>query len=147
MKKLFIPPTLIAYCILLMIAFYFFIPQFNLIKVPYNLVGILIAFSGFVLMGKSRDLFRKHQTTLKIEKSKYLINEGVFSITRNPMYLGMSILLIGFSIFSTNLISLVLPFTFMKIVSSIFIPKEEQLLFETFGEDYLEYKKKVKRWI
>jgi protein-S-isoprenylcysteine O-methyltransferase Ste14 len=95
MKKLFIPPTLIANCILLMITFYFFVPQFNLIVLPYNLAGIIIAFSGFILMGKSRDLFKKHQTTLKIEKSNYMINEGVFSRSRNPMYLGMSILIIG----------------------------------------------------
>lgn len=147
MKKLYIPPTLIAYSILIMIALYFFAPQFNLIGFPYNLIGILIAFSGFILMGKARDLFKKHQTTLKIEKSNYMINEGVFSKTRNPMYTGMTILLFGFSIFSTNVLALFLPIFFMTIVRLIFIEREEQLMFETFGKDYLEYKKKVRRWI
>jgi len=147
MKNLYIPPTLITYCILIMITLYFFVPQFNLIGFPYNLIGILIAFSGFVLMGKARDLFKKHQTTLKIEKSNNMINEGVFSKTMNPMYMGMMILMFGFSIFSTNVIALFLPFIFMTIVRLIFIIKEEQLMFETFGEDYLEYKKNVRRWI
>jgi len=147
MKKLYIPPTLIAYSILIMIILHFFVPQFNLIGFPYNLMGILIAFSGFILMGKSRDLFRKHQTTLKIEKSNHMINEGVFSKTRNPMYMGMTILIFGFSFFSTNVLAFFLPFFFMTIVRLIFIKREEQLMFETFGNDYLEYKKKVRRWI
>lgn len=147
MKKLFIPPTLIAYSILIMTAIYYFMPQFNLIIMPYNLIGILIAFSGFILMGKARDLFKKHQTTLKIEKSNHLIDEGIFSRTRNPMYVGMSILIFGFSIFSTNILALFIPIIFMSIVRLVFIKREEQLMFEAFGKDYLEYKKKVKRWI
>jgi len=147
MKKLYIPPTLIAYCILIMIALYFFVPQFNLIRFPFNMIGILVSFSGFILMGKSRDLFRKHHTTLKIEKSNHMINEGVFSKTRNPMYMGMTILIFGFSFFSTNVLALFLPFFFMTIVRLIFIKREEQLMFEIFGNDYLEYKKKVRRWI
>jgi len=88
-----------------MIALYFFVPQFTLIGLPYNLMGILIAFSGFIFMGKARDLFKKHQTTLKTEKSNYMIHEGVFSKTRNPMYMGMTILIFGFSIFSTNVLA------------------------------------------
>ena len=115
MKKLYIPPTLIVYSFLTMIALYFFVPQFNLIGFPYNLIGILIALSGFILMGKARDLFKKHQTTLKIEKSNYMINEGVFTKTRNPMYIGMTILIFGFSIISTNVISLFLPFIFVSL--------------------------------
>jgi protein-S-isoprenylcysteine O-methyltransferase Ste14 len=130
-----------------MISLYIFVPQFNWIGFPYNLVGLLISFSGFVIMGKSRDLFRKHQTALKIEKPDHMIKEGVFSKTRNPMYMGMTILIFGFSIFSTNLIALILPFLFLTIVSLIFVKKEEQLLYEAFGNDYLEYKKDVRRWI
>lgn len=147
MRKLFIPPALIAYCMLSMIALYFFAAQYNLMIFPYNLAGIVIALSGFMLMGKARDLFAKHQTTLKIEKSDHLIKEGVFSRTRNPMYAGMSILILGFSIVSTNLIALSLPFIFFVLVSLIFIKKEERLMQDTFGEEYDDYKKKVRRWI
>lgn len=147
MKNLFIPPTLIAYSILIMIALYLYVPQYNLIAFPYNLIGILIAFSGFILMGKARDLFKKYQTTLKIEKSKFMITEGVFSKTRNPMYTGMTLLVSGFSVFSTNILALILPLLFMTTVRLFFIRREEQLMFETFGKEYLEYKSKVRRWI
>jgi protein-S-isoprenylcysteine O-methyltransferase Ste14 len=144
MKKLYIPPTLIAYSILIMIILYLYAPQFNLIGFPYNLSGILIAFSGFILMGHARDLFKKHQTTLEIEKSNCLITEGVFPRTRNPMYTGMIILIFGFSIFSTNVLAMFLPLVFMTIVRLVFIKREEQLMLETFGKDYLEYKKRVR---
>jgi protein-S-isoprenylcysteine O-methyltransferase Ste14 len=130
-----------------MVAIYFLLPQFNMVVFPYNLIGILIAFSGFYFMGQARDLFRKYKTTVKIEKSNHLITEGVFSKTRNPMYIGMSILILGFSIVSTNIISFLLPFVFVIMVRLIFIRKEESMMFESFGEDYLEYKKKVGRWI
>jgi len=147
MKKLYIPPVLIFYSIILITLLYFFAPSFNLIVFPLNLSGILIAFSGFILMGKSRDLFRKYRTTLKIEKSDYLISEGVFLKSRNPMYLGMCILIFGFSVFSTNLVALCIPLIFIMLVGLIFVRKEEKLMLATFGEDYLEYKYKVKRWI
>lgn len=147
MKKLYIPPKLIAYCVLSMIALYFLVPQFNLIIFPYNLIGIFIALSGFILMGKTRDLFKKYMTTVKIEKSNHLIREGVFSKSRNPMYIGMFILILGLSLFSTNVIALVLPIIFLILVRFIFIIKEEQIMLDTFGEEYFEYKRTVRRWI
>lgn len=111
------------------------------------MVGLLVAFSGFMLMGKARDLFKMHATTLKIEKSSHLIKEGVFSKTRNPMYVGMFILILGFSILSTNIIALFLPLTFLLLVGKIFVRKEEKLMQDTYGEEYLEYRKTVRRWI
>ncbi len=126
---------------------YYYVPQYNLIEFPFNLAGVLIAFSGFVLMGKARDLFKKHQTTLQIEKSSHLVVEGVFSKTRNPMYMGMTILVLGFSVISTNILALVLPLLFSTIVGLVFVRKEEKLMFDVFGNDYLEYKKRVRRWV
>lgn len=147
MKYLYIPPVLILYCIFIMVMLYYYVPQYNLIEFPFNLAGVLIAFSGFVLMGKARDLFKKHQTTLQIEKSSHLVVEGVFSKTRNPMYMGMTILVLGFSVISTNILALVLPFLFSTIVGLVFVRKEEKLMFDVFGNDYLEYKKRVRRWV
>lgn len=147
MKYLYIPPVLILYCIFIMVMLYYYVPQNNLIEFPFNLAGVLIAFSGFVLMGKARDLFKKHQTTLQIEKSSHLVVEGVFSKTRNPMYIGMTILVLGFSVISTNILALVLPFLFSTIVGLVFVRKEEKLMFDVFGNDYLEYKKRVRRWV
>jgi len=145
--KLYIPPTLIAYSIVLMLLFHFLLPQFNLIPFPWNLAGILISFGAFMYTGRVRDLFRKYQTTVKIKNSNKLIREGPFSVSRNPMYICMSLLILGFAILSSNLLSLALPLLFVILVSLIFVPKEEKLLEESFGEEYADYKKKVSRWI
>jgi|GEM_PF-4331134 len=88
MKRLFIPPVCVFISFLLIVSFYFLLPGYNLILFPFNLAGLLIAFFGFVIMGKARDLFRKHKTTLAIKRSSFLITEGIFSRSRNPMYAG-----------------------------------------------------------
>ena len=147
LKKICIPPVFVLLSLLLIVLFYFIIPKFNLIPFPFNLGGILIAFLGFSIMGKSRDLFRKHKTTLDIEKSSSLITEGIFARTRNPMYMGMFLLLLGFGICFRNLLSILVPFVFAASIRILFITAEERMLSETFGQHYLDYKKRVRRWI
>lgn len=147
MKKLFIPPVFVLLCFALIILFYFILPQYTVISFPFNLIGVFISILGFVIMGKARELFKKHATTLEIKTSSSLITEGVFSKTRNPMYVGFSLLLIGISICFMNLFSMLCPFLFIGIMNFIFIPKEEKLMFQQFGKQYLDYKTKVNRWL
>jgi len=147
MKKLFVPHTLFIYSAIIIVLFYLFLKQFNIIPYPYNLAGIIIIFFGFTIMRKSRDLFNKYKTTLGHEKSTHLINEGVFSKTRNPMYIGMFFLLLGIGLCFRNLFSLIIPFLFLFITHIAYIPIEEKLMEEKFGEEYINYKKNVKRWI
>lgn len=146
MHKLYIPPVLMVYSGLLMLTCFFLFPQFNLIPIPYNFIGLGIAFYGFFQMGKAHKLFIQHQTTERIAKSSNLIQEGIFGKSRNPMYVSMFTLLLGLSIASTNLISIVLPFLFLLIVFILFVRKEEKMLEENFGQEYLKYKRKVSRW-
>lgn len=146
MRKLFIPPALIAYSIIGTILLAVLLPQFNIIHFPWNLFGLPVAFTGFFMMGKTRDLFRKHLATLRIEQSNTLIQEGLFGKSRNPMYLFMGIMILGFSIVSTNVLSLLLPFIFLALVRYLIISREEKLLEQTFGLEYRNYCKKVRRW-
>jgi protein-S-isoprenylcysteine O-methyltransferase Ste14 len=98
-------------------------------------------------MGKSRDLFKKHQTTLDFDKSSYLITEGVFSKTRNPMYIGMFLLLLGLGVCFLNIFSVLTAFVFLLLMQLVFIPREEKLMAEAFGKQYREYKSQVRRWV
>ncbi len=147
MMKFYIPPALLIYSIVTMVLLYIFIPEFNHISFPINLIGLVISTIGFILMGKVRDLFRKHQTQVKLGKPNFLVKEGVFSKSRNPMYVGMFIMVLGFSIFSTNVLALFLPLIFIILVRVIFIRKEEKIMYRTFGQEYIDYKNKVRRWI
>ncbi|MGD8777502.1 MAG: isoprenylcysteine carboxylmethyltransferase family protein [Ignavibacteria bacterium] len=147
MKRIFTPPFFVLISLILIVLFYFVLPGYNWIPFPFNILGILISLSGFAIMGKSRDLFRKYQTTLAIEKSTFLLKEGIFSRTRNPMYMGMFLLLLGIGICFRNMISVFISLVFFLLMNFIFVPKEEKLMYDSFGQEYLDYKKKVKRWI
>jgi protein-S-isoprenylcysteine O-methyltransferase Ste14 len=147
MNRIVIPPTIVVLSLIIIGGVYFIIPKYNWIPFPLNLAGLIIAFGGFAIMGKARDLFKKHNTNLDIKESSALVTEGVYSKTRNPMYLGMFTLLLGIGICFGNLLSMITPFGFIFAIHFIFIPKEEKMMQDTFGEQYSEYKKQVKRWL
>jgi protein-S-isoprenylcysteine O-methyltransferase Ste14 len=146
MKKLFIPPVFLLLSLLLIPLFYFLFPAFNRVIFPFNLIGLVIVFVGVLCMSKARDLFKKHQTTLEFEKSSFLITGGIFAKTRNPMYTGMFLLLLGIGTCFMNCFSILTAFGFLLLIQCVFIPKEEKLMVEAFGEEYLRYKKKVSKW-
>lgn len=147
MKMLLIPPVFVIISLILIVLFYFLLPGYNWILFPYNLLGVLFVYTGFVISGKSRDLFNKYRTTIGFEKSTHLITEGVFSKTRNSMYIGMFLFLFGISICFMNIFSILTSILFIFFVRVYFIPIEEKLLSEEFGIEYEIYKQKVKRWM
>ncbi len=147
MKRLIVPPLFVLLSLILIVLFFFLVPRLNIIPFPFNFAGLIISFGGFVLMGKARELFKKHNTNLAIEASSSLVTEGPYTKTRNPMYIGMFLLLLGIAVCFANLLSMLTPFGFILAIHLIFIPKEEKLMHEAFGAQYIEYKNKVKRWI
>ena len=148
MKKELVNPMFFVFMsAVLIVLFYFLLPGFNLIPCPYNLAGILIALFGFSIMGKTRRLFSKHETTIMIKESTVLMKEGTFSLSRNPMYVGMFILLLGFAMCFGNLFSVLTPVVFIIMIAIVYVPKEEKLLQNTFGEEYEAYKMNVRKWI
>ena len=66
--------------------------------------------------------------------------------TRNPMYVGMNSFLLGLLIILNNPLNFIFLVVFFFIVRNIFVIKEEVQMEETFGEEYLTYKGKVRRW-
>jgi len=147
MKKLFIPPVFVMLCIILIVSFYIVFPGYNFIPFPFNFAGLAISFCGFVIMGKARDLFRKHNTTLGMENASHMICDGVFFRTRNPMYIGMFLLLLGMGICFRNLFSVLSALGFLLVMGLFFVPLEERMMQDAFGEEYAEYRKKVRRWL
>lgn len=146
-KFLYSPPALIVYSITSIILLYLFLPLFNILIFPFNLTGLIFALMGLIFMSKTRKLFKKHKTTLILDRSSHLITEGVFSKSRNPMYLGITLLILGLSIFSTNIIAILVPVAFFELVKHMYVLKEEKILQDTFGAEYLKYKKAVRRWM
>jgi protein-S-isoprenylcysteine O-methyltransferase Ste14 len=147
MKYLLIPPSLVMMSVILILLFYFFQPDYNVIPFPFNLAGLVVSYIGFTIMGKAREMFTAHKTSLGKEQPTWLIREGIFQKTRNPMYIGMFLLLLGIGICFRNIFSMLVPFVFLLIIMVHHVPIEEKELQNSFGDAYLEYKRQVKRWM
>lgn len=94
--------------------------------------------------------FRRVHTTVnphKPETTTTLVTSGVYAWTRNPMYLGLSLLLLGWAIKLGTLSSLVGPPVFMLLIQHAQIRPEEHALRMQFGKDYDRYYNRVNRWL
>jgi len=133
--------------IILIILLFFIFPNFNLIKFPYNLIGIIFLIMGVWLILLVWKMFKKNSTPESFEKSRVLVTTGPFKFSRNPMYIGKILFLIGLCILLGNVLSFISPLLFFIIMDRFFIPFEEHKTEKDLGKKYLSYKRKVRRWI
>jgi len=113
-------------------------------------LAIAICIIGIFVDLVSVGLFTKFKTTVSPfspQKTEKLVTSGLYQFSRNPMYVGMVIILIGIGIWLGNLAAFVLIPGFTWFVTTFQIIPEEEILAEKFGQDYLEYKSRVRRWI
>jgi len=142
------PTTWFIVLLTITIGSHFIIPNKKIIPFPYNHLGWLLIIAGIILNLWADNLFKKNNTTVKpYLKPSHFISDGPFSISRNPMYLGMLLILSGTAILLKSIILLVYPVLYLLIMNLFYIQKEEADLQEQFGKEYLNYKKKVRRWI
>ena len=115
-----------------------------------NYVSLIFLIFGFIILITAVKSFKKHQTTinpLNPDQASTLVNSGIFSFTRNPMYLGMLFILLSIS-FNFNILGGIIICFLFKIYITIFqIMPEEEAMEKIFGKDFVEYKNKVRRWI
>ena len=91
---------------------------------------------------------RKAQTTVKpYEESAVLVTSGAYRISRHPMSLGFVCILVGVAIVLGSLLPWMVVPIFPIVVDGVFIRVEEKMLEQKFGQAWLEYKSKVRRWV
>lgn len=148
-KKFRIKPPYIAFLLLFLSwLFDYLFPQSRFIYGKYKYIGILIFIFGLSITFSSFYLFKKNKTPLMPgQKPTFMVAAGPYKFTRNPMYLGVTIALLGAAIYIGNLLSFFAPIIFLLVMNYYFVPFEEKLLEKIFGKQYLNYKKKVRRWI
>jgi len=124
------------------------VPYPAFLVAPYTWSGILIIVAGIVLCYQARSLFLKNHTTLSpYESPSSLLKSGPFRISRNPVYLGMALILTGASVCMGSGVSFLSPVLFLASMEIWFIPREERMMEMVFGEEYREYTRKVRKWI
>ena len=121
-------------------------PWPTIVRLPV-LGGVLVVL-GFSCMMWARLLFTSRQTTLFVGRpSSQLVCDGPFRFSRNPMYVGVVVSLVGLALWvGTWPFYMTVPITFL-FLNFFHIPREERMLRESFGEPYRVYSQEVRRWL
>jgi len=121
------------------------IPHFlrHVVAATIALTGACISLAGVVS-------FRRAKTTvnpLKPETASSLVTAGIYRFTRNPMYVGLLFVLLGWAVFLSSAGALLGPLAFVLYINRFQIAPEERVLATLFGATYAEYKATVRRWL
>ncbi len=142
------PPLIALLIALAMLVLSTTLPQPRLVAPPLNAFGVVLVALGVAMNLWSARWFRFQKTTIDPRgDATYLAQEGLYRYTRNPMYFGMLVTLLGVSIYLGSLAAFCGPLVFVWIVGLRYIRREEQNLRARFGEEYAQYRARVRRWI
>jgi protein-S-isoprenylcysteine O-methyltransferase Ste14 len=113
-----------------------------------RIAGIILLTTSLCFLATSLKKFLQTKNSLMtIRPAASLQTNGIYNISRNPMYVGLAFLYLALSCFIGNWWNIILfPILFL-VVQSYIIKKEEQYLIRRFGHEYLVYKAKVRRWL
>ena len=141
-------PCWFRICGLIMLALHLLSPVKKIIPTPYGLVGVLLLLTGPLIIAWASNLFKKARTTPGFfERPGHLVTQGPYRFSRNPMYVGLTIALVGLGFLLGTIVPMIVIPVFVWIISKDVIDVEEKSLEEVFDKTYLEYKKRVRRWI
>ncbi len=121
----------------------------------YTFIGSNWLASGSVIVGLGIGImgvleFKKAQTTVNPhtpEKSVSLVISGIYKYTRNPMYLGLLLSLLGWALYLSNGLAFILLPVFMIYMSRFQIQPEERVMMQKFEDEYRVYLTQVRRWL
>ena len=144
-----IPPPIVT--LVFGLAIYFSKPLFpDFSNVILNVLSLLLIIVGPLTLISAARSFKVQETTINpinIDKATSLVVSGVFKYSRNPMYLGMSFLLLGLA-FKFNVIGgLLFTGIFMLFITIFQIKPEEVAMEKLFDQEWNDYTKNVRRWL
>lgn len=120
---------------------------------PYparGLVATALLIVGIAIVAMGLRAFRRSSTTVDPrfpENASRVVSGGIYRYTRNPMYLGMLVVLIAWTALLSNVATLVMPVLFALYITRWQIVPEERALADKFGAEYEAYRKAVRRWL
>lgn len=124
-------------------AFAFHLPGHVAISIALGCSGLAFAFAGVAA-------FRRAMTTvnpMKPEAASALVTSGVYRRSRNPMYVGLLLVLSGWAVFLSHALGFLFLPAFVAYLNRFQIMPEERVLLSKFGDDFSAYKRSVPRWL
>ena len=142
------PPVWMAFGIITVFACNEFFPGPRFTGLASQVIGGAIIVAGLVLLVFAGGLFKKADTDLiPFKDVRALVTDGVYTFTRNPMYLGMALVQLGCAVTVGATTALLVAPIFMVIIELRFIRPEEEMLRRLFPEEFPAYCQRVRRWI
>jgi protein-S-isoprenylcysteine O-methyltransferase Ste14 len=141
------PPLLAGGLLLVTLLLHFMLPEERSVG-WYEVIGLIVVAVGAGLSSFAAAIFQARETTRKPwgEPTAFVILSP-YTWTRNPMYLGIVTTLFGLAIFFSSIAMLLAPAVFFAVIDRLVIPREEETMERLFGQDYVAYKDRVRRWI
>jgi protein-S-isoprenylcysteine O-methyltransferase Ste14 len=114
----------------------------------HHILGLLLVAGGVLIAAYAAALFQARNTGLdpRGEASAFVL-EKPYTFTRNPMYLGTTLVLFGFAVFFASIAMLLAPIAYVVVIDRMVIPLEEHNLERLFGPQHSDYKTRVRRWL
>jgi protein-S-isoprenylcysteine O-methyltransferase Ste14 len=144
------PPILLAAGVIAAVALGYLAPIAwpGVDDAPARAIGLIIGAAGVALLGWAIITLRRHDTTvLPDEGATTLVTSGPYWRYRNPIYLADAMILLGLAELTKNVWFIAAAATFAALVTWLAILPEERHLERRFGQAYLDYKAKSRRWI
>jgi len=118
-------------------------PLRNGLAVALTVLGVWVMVSARAALERAGTTW--HPTTP--DKATSLVTSGVYGFSRNPVYLGMLLVIMGLAVLLTSPAALAVSALFVVYLDRFQIRPEERALTEILGQEYLDYAKRVRRWI
>jgi protein-S-isoprenylcysteine O-methyltransferase Ste14 len=144
-----IPVIQVLIAVLLMVMFSQLWPGLILDWPAHKQVALLLFILAIFVGISALISFKMHKTTvnpIKPETTTTIVSSGIYSFSRNPMYLAMLISLISVAYYLQHVTSLPVLLIFIAYMTRFQIIPEEKILTKTFGQQYVDYQNKVRRW-
>lgn len=125
-----------------------YLPVYQYSHPPIAYSGVILVLLGITMAAISAGMFKKAGTGIEpFDEATILVTNGFYRVTRNPMYLGMFLMLMGVAFLMGGMGALLPVPVFIMIIRNNFVLGEERFLEVAFGQHYLDYKSEVRRWV
>lgn len=149
--ELLVPPPLVllAAALLMWLVAVFVTPA--RVAVPYRSIvgwsvfglGVMIDVIGLVQFRAARTTFNP----IKVDATSALVTRGLYAVSRNPMYVGQTLILVAWAVYLQNWLTLAVVAAFVFWLDRFQIAPEERVLESKFGEAFRRYRRSVRRWL
>jgi protein-S-isoprenylcysteine O-methyltransferase Ste14 len=143
-----LPPLWFLVGLLLIGVLHLLLPGAVVIAGPWRWWGLLPVAVGIACNLVADAAFKRYATTMKpYERPSALVTDGVFRLSRNPMYLGMALVLVGLAWVAGSVTPWLVPAAFVVLIDRVYIDPEERMLAEGFPASFAAYRQRVRRWL